>query len=44
MTNKFSFSRLAFCGMAVLSLFWDFMFLTTLLFHHLMIEKGKLSI
>jgi len=31
--------RLAFCGMAVLSLFWDFMFLTTLLFHHLMIEK-----
>ena len=33
-------SRLIFCSMALLSMLWDFMLLTTLLYHHIMIEKG----
>ena len=33
--------RLLFCLMAVLMILWDFMLLITVLYFHMMIEKGK---
>ena len=32
--------RLLFCLMAILMLLWDFMLLVTVLYYHMMIEKG----
>ena len=32
--------RLLFCLMAVLMILWDFMLLITVLYFHMMIEKG----
>ena len=34
--------RSLFCLMAVLMMFWDFMLLITVLYFHMMIEKGKI--
>ena len=33
--------RSLFCLMALLMMFWDFMLLITVLYFHMMIEKGK---
>ena len=33
--------RLLFCLMAILMMFWDFMLLITVLYFHMMIEKGR---
>ena len=33
--------RLLFCLMAVLMMLWDFMLLITVLYYHMMIEKGR---
>jgi len=38
-TDYTPYVRLIFCSMALLSMLWDFMLLTTLLYHHIMIEK-----
>jgi len=38
-TTTTPYIRLLFCLMAVFSILWDLMLLTTLLYHHLMIEK-----
>ena len=35
--------RLLFCLMALLMLLWDFMLLITVLYYHMMIEKGRLT-
>ena len=36
--------RLLFCIMALLMILWDFMLLITVLYFHMMIEKGKTKI